>query len=313
MQRTAGFVLALSLATCAARAQQVPDTLYSFPIQRPMYASGRGPVILVDEAHFNFHTAEGRYRPFANVLQADGYRVQASKSAFSVAALAGARILVVANALAERNRADPDSTDWSLPNPSAFADSEIASVRTWVRGGGSLLLIADHMPFPGAASDLAAAFGVHFSNGFALDSLHMREPMMFRRSDGSLAVNSITGGQALVEKIDSVATFTGSAFRADPPARPLLVLGPRVLSYLPAVAWQIDAKTPRIPVGAWLQGAALRSGKGRVAVFGEAAMFSAQLQGPQGNPMGMNAKFAVQNPQFLLNIIHWLAGLGPDK
>jgi len=53
----------------------------------------------------------------------------------------------------------------------------------------------------------------------------------------------------------------------------------------------------------------MRVGKGRVAVFGEAAMFSAQLAGPNKAPMGMNAPIAAQNPQFLLNVMHWLSGL----
>jgi hypothetical protein len=41
-------------------------------------------------------------------------------------------------------------------------------------------------------------------------------------------------------------------------------------------------------------------------VFGEAAMFSAQLAGEQQGKMGMNNDLAKENPQFLLNIIHWL-------
>lgn len=52
----------------------------------------------------------------------------------------------------------------------------------------------------------------------------------------------------------------------------------------------------------------MRFGKGRVAVFGEAAMFSAQLAGPNKDPMGMNDPIASRNPQFLLNLMHWLSG-----
>ncbi len=47
-------------------------------------------------------------------------------------------------------------------------------------------------------------------------------------------------------------------------------------------------------------------GKGRIVVFGEAATFSAQLAGEQKSKMGMNNPQAKQNPQLLLNIIHWL-------
>jgi hypothetical protein len=57
-----------------------------------------------------------------------------------------------------------------------------------------------------------------------------------------------------------------------------------------------------------LQGAVLRVGRGRVAVFAEAAMFSAQHKGPERVAMGMNAPEASQNPQFVLNTLRWLAG-----
>ena len=62
-----------------------------------------------------------------------------------------------------------------------------------------------------------------------------------------------------------------------------------------------------------LQGAALPFGKGRVAAFGEGAMFSAQVSGPQRRPMGMNMPAAGENPQFLLSVLHWLAGLLPIR
>jgi hypothetical protein len=38
-------------------------------------------------------------------------------------------------------------------------------------------------------------------------------------------------------------------------------------------------------------------------------MFSAQVQGPNRLPMGMNDPAAPQNPQFLLNVLHWLSRL----
>jgi hypothetical protein len=37
-------------------------------------------------------------------------------------------------------------------------------------------------------------------------------------------------------------------------------------------------------------------------------MFSAQLAGPNKQPMGMNAPEARENARFLLNAIHWLTG-----
>ena len=60
-----------------------------------------------------------------------------------------------------------------------------------------------------------------------------------------------------------------------------------------------------------LQGAVIHYGKGRVAVFGEAAMFSAQeyITKDERVLMGMNRPDATHNPQFLLNVMHWLSGL----
>ncbi len=298
---TSGFL------TLSANAQQIADTSFKPPIHDPAYRVGRGPVVMLDEAHFNFHTAEGRYQPFSELLRRDGYVVKASSLKFSKASLKGGQILVIANPLAERNQ-----TDWSLPTPSAFSDEEIEAVRDWVKGGGSLLLIADHMPFPGAAEKLALAFGVRFSNGYAVDP-KAQGPMLFKLSDGSLKDHPITRGRADAEKVDSVATFTGSAFQVDGNAQPLLVFGSTAMSLMTSVAGQITKETPRVPVKGWYQGAVMRFGKGRVCVFGEAAMFSAQLAGPNRNPMGMNAPIAAQNPQFLLNVMHWLSGKLKDS
>ncbi len=111
------------------------------------------------------------------------------------------------------------------------------------------------------------------------------------------------------ERVDSVATFTGSAFRVDKGGEPLLVFGPGIVSFTPTNFWMYQADTPRIPVTGWFQGAVMRVGKGRLAVFGEAAMFSAQVDGPNREPFGMNTPVAKQNPQFVLNLLHWLSGL----
>ena len=259
-------------------------------------------MVLIDEAHENFHTADGRYLAFARLLRRDGYVVRSSKAPLTKPTLQGARVLVIANALHERNR-----DDWDLPTPGAFSADEIAAVRDWVAGGGSLLLIADHMPFPGAVDQLAAAFGVFFVNGFARDSTKQDGALVFRRSVGSLGSHAIINGRSPAERVDSVTSFTGSAFRTTVPADTLLRLPPTTLVLMPQVAWQFSRLTPRVAGAGMLQGAVLAHGRGRVAIFGEAAMFSAQVTGPQREPMGMNSPTAPQNAQFLLNVMHWLS------
>ncbi len=302
--RLAHFLALVSIANLSC-AQQSADTTFAAPVPHPAFAVGKGPVVLLDEAHGNFHTATGRYRPFAEFLRRDGYVVQASTSTFTRESLRAGSILVIANALAASNQ-----SKWELPTPSAFTDSEIVAVHDWVAAGGALLLISDHMPFPGAAEKLGAAFGARWSNGFALaKDAKMGGPFVFRRADHSLADHAIMNGRSVEERIDSVATFTGSAFQVDSAATPLLVLGPDIESVLPQVAWEFKSDTPRISVAGWPQAAVLRTGRGYVALFGEAAMFSAQVTGPKRSPMGMNAPIAAQNPQLLLNVVHWLSGL----
>jgi hypothetical protein len=78
---------------------------------------------------------------------------------------------------------------------------------------------------------------------------------------------------------------------------------------LPETAWVFNETTTKYNVEGWSQGAYKKYGKGRIVVFGEAAMFSAQLAGENKAKMGMNNEVAPENYQLLLNIIHWLDGV----
>jgi hypothetical protein len=305
LPRQFSFGSALLLAFSAASAQQVPDLGFEPTIERPQYPADQGPRVLVDSAHLNFHTADGGYSAFAKLLRRDGYRVGASTETFSAESLARADVLVIANAMHE----DSKDAFAPLPSRSAFTEAEVAAVERWVRGGGSLLLIADHMPLAGHAETLAAAFGVRFHNGFAVDA-QQNGQIAYRRSDGSLVAGPIADGRSAGERVDLLRSFAGQAFRVDPTvdATPLLALPEGSLVLLPEVAWQFSERTPRISAANLLQGALVRHGEGRVAVFGEAAMFTAQLAGPQKIQVGMNSPEAPENARYLLNVMHWLGG-----
>jgi len=304
----AGLCVALTL--CAPLgAQQVPDTLFKPHVAPAAWPAGTGPRLVIDGGHFNFHTVDGRYRPFAMLAGQDGFRVSGSTGTLTDQQLTAVDILVIANSLNERNIGG--GAKWALPTPSAFTDSEIAAIKRFVERGGSLLLIADHMPFAGAAESLGAAFGISFINGFAYDSKQV-SIFTLRRGDG-LEPHPILEGRNRAERIDSIVAFTGSAFWLPGGGAPLMRIpaGSPVLPPLPA--WQFNDSTPGIRADGMLQGAALRRGRGRVFAAGEAAMFSAQRSGPQGaGMMGFNAPTAPQNAQFALNVLHWLSGLLPD-
>lgn len=308
--------MALFVITCPslAAAQQVPDSAFLPPVPRPAFAAERGPALCLDEAHRNFHTLDNRFLAFGNLARRDGFRVSPSRVPFSRDALGSCNVLVISNAEGGDGKWDT----YPSPTPSAFTTHEIAAVRAWVEQGNALLLIADHMPLAGAASQLAAAFGVSFTDGFAVKRFaseagrdsSFATPTLFRGTDGTLAAHPIVRGRDSTERITQVRSFTGQAFRATAKdVAPVMVLPPDFVSLEPRYAWQFSPTTPARPVGGWLQGATRRVGHGRVAFFGEAAMFSAQLGGPRRNPMGMNAPMAEQNPQFVLNVLHWLTGV----
>ncbi len=287
-----GFLLLLAPT---AQAQQLPDATADVSVAAPAFAKGAGPRVAVDGGHHNFHKVDGNFKPFADLLRNDGFQVAGSDAAFTKDALAGVKILVIANALNAAN--DPK---WELPTPSAFTAAEIVAVKAWVQDGGSLLLIADHMPFAGAAQDFAKAFGFNFVNGFAFRMPGPRAGDSFTRDAGTLKDDPVTAG------IDGLISFTGSAFTPPKGARTLFAFGKGYAVLMPKVAWTFSPSTPQQDAEGLAQGAAMTVGKGRIAVFGEAGMFTAQDS--SGQKFGFNAPDAPQNKAFILNVAHWLAG-----
>lgn len=287
-------------------AQQIPDDNFDPKITNPGFKPGKGPLILLDEGHHNFHTIDGRYATFARILRLDGYVVNPHKGNFTPESIKDADVLVIANALHKDN-----ITRWGKPIHSAFTPGEIGVLKQWVEGGGSLFLIADHMPFPGAASDLGEAFGFGFLDGFARDTVKILKkvagpgPDVFSRKEGTLSDHYAAQGKTRERNIDSVGTFGGQAFSIPPGAVSLITLPDRFDIILPDSARAFTPQTPRLNVGGYSQGAVVRVGKGRVAVFGEAAMFSAQISAAK-TLMGLNHPSANGNVSLLRNVMAWL-------
>ena len=281
-------------------AQQLGDTSFTPKNTTRTFSPSQSPVVLLDQAHHNFHTMDGRYRAFVDILKSDGYLVKKQTKKFTKETLADADILIISNALHIEN-----IENWDLPNYSAFSREEIEAVYHWVKSGGSLFLIADHMPFPKAAENMAAIFGFHFNNGYVEELTNKAQ--LFEVNKGSLRAHPILKGAGGKEEITSVKAFTGQAFLSPPNAKPLLVFGDSAISYMPTKSWEFPADTPEIPVKGWHQGATLEFDKGRIVIFGEAAMFTAQVSGKEKMKMGVIAEGAEQNEQFLLNIMLWLS------
>jgi hypothetical protein len=203
-------------------------------------------------------------------------------------------------------------------------EREIETLHAWVQRGGSLLWVFDHMPMPGAAQELAAAFGIEVSNGNAIDARALRTidgkaveragRVVFSRAERSLADDPVTNGRGWSERIDAVVSDGGSAFRLPSQARSLLTLGPTFVSLLPTVAWEFSEATPAENVAGWSQGGLLRVGAGRVAVFGDGSLLmtpemAASLRSEKYFSAGVFPASFDENPKLLINVMHWLSGL----
>lgn len=269
------------------------------------YPLGEGPVVLLDLGHNNVDDPEFPV-VLAEWLTQDGYVVWQLSTRFDEAALASVDIVISKNPLSAYNR-----DNWSLPTPSAFSRGEVEYLYNWVLSGGALLLVIDHMPMPGAVEELASRFNFEISNGFALDErslhgyegevIHAAGRVPFRRSDRSLADHPVTNGRTPAERVDSVVTAVGSAFRLPHDGQSLLTLGPSFVSLLPESSWEFGDTTPRQAIGGWSQAGLARVGSGRVAILGDAMLLRSELEDTE--------TWALQNPQFSLNVVHWLSGL----
>jgi hypothetical protein len=105
--------------------------------------------------------------------------------------------------------------------------------------------------------------------------------------------------------VNEVAPYTGSAFPIPREAIPVLQFSREHWSLQPDTAWVFHPDTPKILLENYYQGALMKSGKEKIAVFGEAAMFTAQIVN-ESIKVGINSPDAPENARFELNVIHWL-------
>ena len=297
--------LGITLAACSA-AQQVADTTFDTRVAHPALTT-RHPKVLFDEAHHNFHTAGGRYKPFADLITHDGCLVMSGHAPFTASALAGHDLLIISNALGAENMTD------SLASRSAFTEPECDAVSDWVRDGGALLLIADHAPMGSAARTLASRIGVDMRNGVTADSAASVHAggnttlLVFSRANGLLRDHAITNGRDSSERVSTIRTFTGQSLKGPEGSVAFLSLAPTALDLIaPSLQAAMNMSSDQaISAAGRAQGIAFEFGKGRVVVMGEAAMLSAQLSGPARVPMGMNVP-GLDNRQLALNTVRWL-------
>lgn len=295
---------ALALVVASANAQQGPIARST-----ESCSVGEAPIVVVDDAHQN--SQRSNPRGLMELLGGEGFCVRRSATVITPVSLKEAKVLVVGN-----------PGGWDGPEASFNAD-ETSAVIGWVQAGGSLLLILDHAPAPQNAAILTTALGMpRWHDGYAMVNVSGRMvsniifwqqeffptdgPTIgatgpgggtgYQGKDALLARHPITEGRSAVQRVRRVATFGGSAFEPPAGAEALIILPAGAASFrptqTPGAIPSFTADTPRLPVAGWLQGAVMKFGKGRVALFGENGLFS-------GGP-------AADNRRFILNVFHWL-------
>jgi hypothetical protein len=309
----AAFSLVLTLlclfAALPANAQrQLPDNDFRFENGEPAYPAGAGPRIVFVTANSKF-VLRGAFDPLAKLAESDGFRVSRQEGTIEQA-LAGADILVIANPYLE---SFPDFP--AMTPPSAFSAEEIEAIRRFVEGGGALLLLADHAPLGGGSSDLARAFGFEFLNGHTAEAASAelgdrRVMILFSPENGLLASHPIANGATGRQKVARFQAFGGQSFIPPAEAANLLTI-PQ--GWVAIFTYRLEAElatAPRIDASGMSQGAVMDYGKGRLAVFGEAGGFSAQVIDGI-DKFGFNTPEGATNPEFILATLRWLARFDP--
>ena len=74
-----GLVLTIVATEAPLQAQQQADPSFKPKVATPTYSKKR-PKVMFDEGHANFHTAAERYKPFIDLIRADGCLVSVNKS-----------------------------------------------------------------------------------------------------------------------------------------------------------------------------------------------------------------------------------------
>jgi len=240
--------LLLLLSSTIGVSQQSPDTTFVLKIAKPTYTNNDEPVICIDSAHNNLHRLNSGFAPFARLMKANGFKLRdINQLIFDRELLTDCDIYAIINPLHQSNLGN-----WSLPTPSAFSEAEIGEIEVWVKEEGRLFLIADHMPFAGAANNLANRFGFNFSNGFANLAKAGNQPDYFSSENGRLISHPF-----LKEELKSVTSFTGSAFTYPDEAEVLLKFKDEDVSLEPKIAWQFNNSTKSVNLDNYAQGALL--------------------------------------------------------
>lgn len=263
------------------------------------YFKVRHPVILFDQAHMNMASDDGRYAPLIHLLESDGFVVKNVMAKFTPALLSEGNILYIASSQGI------DSERKIEKNSVTFTDDEVETVQSWVKNGGSLLMMAEHSPNGDGLHSLAAKFQVSIGEGEINDpqnyliSLQSTSNLLFTNENHLLMNHPIIFGRTPHESVHRVAIFSAQSVKGPSDSKPVLGLSPSAESYL-----KNGSRRPVAP--GFCAAVAFRYGKGRVIVFGDSGIFTAKIRASSNEKEGMNRE-DLDNAKLATNTFRWLA------
>ncbi|HLF34519.1 MAG TPA: hypothetical protein VI583_09785 [Cyclobacteriaceae bacterium] len=113
-------ILPLALPSFKETPLQRADNDFDVTIESPEFKENK-PVILFDEGHNNFHTTNGFYEPFANLVRNDGYNLKTLTTPVTAEVLNSASIYAFVNA---KGKGDLNDTP-------AFTEDETEIIKNW--------------------------------------------------------------------------------------------------------------------------------------------------------------------------------------
>jgi hypothetical protein len=282
------------------------DPKFDPTIDKPLYSKNKGPKILIDIGHHNFLPKYGFLKPFSDLAEADGYQVAFDSASFSKGYLDQYDILIIMSALPFEFGTKNEVTD-----ELTFAWSEIDSVVSWVKEGGSLIVFSEHAPFDQAINPLLNQFGINSSIGYTIDSQNYdkksgRKSWIVYSKDNELlnVSHNLITGQTPSERVDSVHTYGGSALTGS--------------AYENIFKLSKSAENTQHPTGVGPIGKgdsqclAGKFGKGKILALGDANGFTAMMfENNEGLSISSGmAEKGYRWKQFVVNSLHWLTEPG---
>jgi hypothetical protein len=330
----------------AARMEINDDETYSPHLEHPAYLDN-GPVVLLDEAHGNYHFDKA----YAKLISTDGYQVVVSRSPFTFDELSKAKVLVIMNPGVFMSMAWHDN-----PKP-LFSNVESAAVKDWVASGGSLLFASGSTKVE-TEEMLLNYLGVAFSHDVLSDRELIKpsalmqtrpapgqppamptelpvEQLAFTREKKMLATHIILAGRSEAERVDALAVGHASPILKAPDnamvlvhcsdkaflisrdalmkkqmaeAERALLSRTNTATTTPMVIAPVTpVSAPEVPVAV-----AFTLGKGRVVILGNSSLLTSVVQQSVRQDQPLSQKIGLgsaDNQKFTLNIMHWLTGL----